>query len=164
MNTTKQILRVCVLLAAVAFLLAYGLERFWWGAFPAFGLGILGQIGGCKQKWTWIVHIFFAGVIILVTIGVFFGLSLILLLFALLGALAAWDLARFQQRIGDTPISAGIRKIEKRHLGLLGLTLGGGSILTSIVLSIHIQISFGIALAFGVILIIILGQIYRLVS
>jgi hypothetical protein len=85
-----------------------------------------------------------------------------LLLLALLCALGAWDLIRFQRRIEHSPFSEGILKIEKRHLTLLGLVLLGGGIFAGVMLTARMQISFGITLVLGVILIISLGGILRL--
>ena len=99
---------------------------------------------------------------VLVIIGAMLDLRSFLLVPAILGSLATWDSARFQQRMGDTPISDSIREIEKRHLGLLTLTLFSGGIIAGVVLTARMHISFGIALVFGVILIISFGQIYRM--
>ena len=84
-----------------------------------------------------------------------------MLLPALLGAVATWDLGRFQQRLGDEPASEIVLQIEKRHLYLLAIALIGGAIFATIVLTFQVQLSFGVMLAMGVILIISLGQIYR---
>ena len=162
MTTTKQVFRVCVIIAVVILLLAYGLDNYWWVVIPVVMLGILGWVGGSAEKWSWGVNLFLAGMIILITCGAFGGLRLYLLLPVILSTLAAWDLIRFQRRIGEVAKSAGIRKMEKRHLGLLGLALGGGGIFASIVLSFQIQLTFGIALLSSVVLIIMMGQIYHL--
>ena len=164
MNYTRQMLLIGVFSASITLLTGYILESIWWGAAAAVGLGFLGWFGQRQQKWYWTIHMFFAGVVLVVLIGVLQGVRLYLLLPAILGALAAWDLARFQQRIADTTVTEGIQIIEKRHLILLGLALGSGAIFTMFVLTTRMQITFSVILALSVILIISFGQVYRMVS
>ena len=164
MNYTKNTFLVGMLMASIALLLAYGIELLWVGAITAIGLGFLGWLGQYKQKWPWTIDLFLAGVVILVTIGVLLGLRLYLLLPAILGALTAWDLARFQRRTRKALISAAIRKIEKRHLSLLALSLGSGVIFAGVVLTVRVPISYGVALVISVVLIISFGQIYRMLT
>jgi hypothetical protein len=153
---------VSILIAPVALSLTYGLEQYWVGSVAALGLGLWGLYAWKKVQSAWIADLFFAGVVLLVTIGGFLGLMTYLLLLALLCALGAWDLIRFQRRIEHSPFSEGILKIEKRHLTLLGLVLLGGGIFAGVMLTARMQISFGITLVLGVILIISLGGILRL--
>jgi hypothetical protein len=153
---------VSILIAPVALMLVYGLEQYWIGAAAALGLGLWGLYGWNKVQSAWSADIFFGGVVLLVTIGGLLGLMTYLLLLALLSALGAWDLTRFQRRIGHSPISKSILKIEKQHLTLLGLALLGGGIFAGLMLTARMQISFGITLVLGVILIISMGEIIRL--
>ncbi len=153
---------VSILIAPVALSLTFGLEQYWVGSVAAVGLGLWGLYGWKKVKSAWSADLFFGGVVLLVTIGGLLGLMTYLLLLALLFALGAWDLIRFQRRIEHSPFSEGILKIEKRHLTLLGLVLLGGGILAVVMLTARMQISFSIMLVLGVILIISLGQIIRM--
>lgn len=161
MNDTRRVSQVGLLTASLALLLAYGMEQLWLGAFIAVGLGFLGWLSQYKHRWYWTIDLFLAGMVLLVSFGTLLGIRLYLLLPAIISALAAWDLIRFEKRIGNIEISEGILKIEKRHLSLLGLALGIGLIFATIVLTIRIQIGFGVVLFLGVILIISIGQIYR---
>ncbi|MFC1996083.1 hypothetical protein ACFLXI_00560 [Chloroflexota bacterium] len=158
----KPALLVGVLTASITLLLAYAMELHWQGAVMAMGLGIVGWFGPKFRKFLWSADLFLAGVLILVTIGVLIGLKVYLLLPATLGALAAWDLTRFQKRVEYITVFDGIQIIEKRHLGFLVLALGSGGIFAGFVLTTRIPISFGIALVCGVILIIILGKIFQI--
>ena len=162
MNDSKPILPVSTLIAALPLLLAYGLEQFWVGAVAAMGLGFWGWYDLKKGKWAWRIDVFLAGVVILATTGALLGLRLYLLLPALLSAITAWDLARFQTRMGDSPTSEKLLDIEKRHLSLLSVAIVGGGVSTAITLAFQFQLSFAITLILGVILVISLGQIYRL--
>jgi hypothetical protein len=164
MTYTKRFFLAAILIASIALTLAYTIELIWLGAFTAIGLGFLGWFGQNKQEMPWINDLFLAGVVIQAIIGTLLGLRPYLLLPAVIGVLAAWDLARFQQRLADAPISDSVRKIEKRHLSLLALALMSGGIFSGVVLTTRIHISFGIALVLGVILIISLGQVYRLLA
>jgi hypothetical protein len=87
-----------------------------------------------------------------------------LLVVAVLGALAGWDLLRFLERINASRSAESIAELEKPHIARLGFALLGGGILAAIALSARIQISFGIALLLAGILIISLGQFVRLFS
>ena len=156
------ILVVSILIAPVALSLAYGLEQYWVGSVAALGLGLWGLYGWKKRQSAWSADLFFGGVVLLVTIGGLLGLMTYLLLLALLSALGAWDLIRFQRRIEHSPLSESILKIEKRHLTLLGLTLLGGGIFAGVMLTVRMQISFSVTLVLGVILIVSLGEIIRL--
>lgn len=162
MNYTKQAILASLLTTSITLILAYSLEQYWVGALITVGLGFLDWFGQSKPKWFWLIDLFLAGSMLLITIGALLGLWLGLLLPALLGAVATWDLGRFQQRLRDEPASEIVLQIEKRHLYLLAFALIGGAIFATIVLTFQVQLGFGVTLALGVILIISLGQIYRL--
>jgi hypothetical protein len=164
MKYTQRIFLVSVIMVVVALILAYGLERLWLGALIAVGLGFFSWLSQYQQKWSWSVHLFLTGIGVLVIAGVLLGLRLYLLFPAVLGALAAWDLARFQQRINDTQRLENLHTIEKRHITLLLLALATGGFLSVMVLVTHLQISFSITLVLGMILIISFGQIYRMLK
>lgn len=161
MNYTRRVSQISLLFASLAILIAYGMEQLWGGAFLALGLGLLCGLSQYKQRWYWIIDLFLVGMVLLISFGTLLGLKLYLLLPAILFALAAWDLIRFENRIGNVEILDGVQKIEKRHLRWLGLALGSGGIFASLVLTVQIQVSFGVALFLGVILIISIGQFYR---
>jgi len=164
MNYTQRIFLISVLIAVFAVLLAYVVNSYWLGALVAMSLGFLGWFGQYKQRWPWSIHLFLSGTVVLVIIGVIIGLNLYFFLPAILSAMAAWDLARFQQRVIDTQGLENIPNVEKRHLSLLALSLGSGGIFAGVVLTMRIQFNFGITLVLGVILIISFGQIYRIVN
>jgi hypothetical protein len=164
MKSTKLVFLISILTASLTLLLAYATDLHWMGAVSAAGLGLMGWLGQYKQKWSWTIHLFLAGVVILIMFAVLIGLKLYLLLPALLGTLAAWDVGRFQRRMEEVPGSEFVQKIEKRHLALLTLTLVSGGIFASIVLAIRVQVGFGITLVLGVTLVISLGQIYRMLT
>ena len=157
------IFTVSNLIAAAALSLAYGLEQYWVGSVAALGLGLWGWYSIKKVQSAWGADLFLAGVVLLVTIGVLLNLITYLLFTALLGALGAWDLIRFQKRIEHSPQSEGILQIDKRHLTLLGFTLLIGGILAGVLGTVRLQLSFGVTLSLGVILIITLGEIIRVV-
>jgi hypothetical protein len=164
MKNTTRLFLISVLLSVTALFFAYGTETLWLGVIVALGLGFFGWFGQHSQTWSWSIHLFLNGSVTLVIIGALLGLQLYFLLPAVLAALAAWDLARFQQRIKETQSTENVQEIEKRHLRLLALVLGNGGILASIVLTTRLQIGFGVTLVLGVILIISFGQMYRMVN
>jgi hypothetical protein len=157
----RVMIATSILIAVAALALGYGLEQFWLGSAAALVLGWWAWYGKKKERSAWSADVFFAGVVLLVTIGGFQGLSTLLLFIAILGALGAWDLLRFQRRIGHVPSSEEIPQIEKRHLALLGLTLLIAVILGGVMGAVRMEISFGVTLFLGVLLIITLGEILR---
>jgi hypothetical protein len=153
--------RVSILTVIVALFLAFGFEQYWLGSVAALGLGWGGWFGLKKARNAWSADLFLAGVVLLVTIGALLDLITNYLLVAILGALGAWDLIRFQKRIAHSPRSEDILQIEKQHLGFLGLTILIGGSLAVVIGIVRMQIGFGVTLISGVILIIILSEIIR---
>ena len=162
MKHTKWILPVSMLSASFLLLLAFGLERYWVGVFAVAGLGFWGWYDFKKREWTWSVDIFLVGALMLVTIGAILRLRLYLLLPTLLFTLVFWDLARFQRRMAGSPASQKLGDIENRHLGLLSVVVIVGGVVALITFAFQVQISFIVILILGVVLVISLGQIYRL--
>jgi len=163
MNFRKLISIVCIMVASGALILAYGLRSDWVGSAAALGLGFWGLYGFYNLQDIWIIDLFFGGAVILVVIGGLIELAIYLLFIALVGALGAWDLVRFGNRMGRAPDQEDIKNIEKRHFILLGLAVVGGMLLAGIMLTARMQISFYATLILGVILIISLGQVVRLI-
>lgn len=161
MINRRLMIAASILVAVAALALAYGLEQFWLGSAAALVLGCWAWYGKKKERSAWSADVFIAGMVLLVTIGGFQGLRTYLLFIAILGALGAWDLLRFHRRVGHAPSSEEIPKIEKRHLALLGLTLLIAVILGGVMGIIRMEISFGVTLFLGVLLIITLGEILR---
>ena len=162
MKHTKWILPVSMLFASFLLLLAFGLERYWVGTIAAAGLGLWSWYDFKKREWVWGVDLFLVGAVMLVTIGAILKLRLYLLLPTLIFALVFWDLARFQRRMADSPASQKLVEIESRHLGLLSIVVILGGFAALITLVFQVQLSFVVILILGVVLVISLGQIYRL--
>ena len=160
MNYTKQFSLLGILIFLISMLFAYGLDFLWLSAITV-ALSLLGWIGNLRMR-SWYIDTSFIGAGILIIIGVLLGLGVSLLLPATLGALAAWDLARFQLRTQSAMDADKIRTLEKRHFGLLALVLVSGGSLAGVLLSFQVQIPFWITLALGIILIISLGKIYQM--
>jgi hypothetical protein len=150
-----------ILIAVAALALAYGQEQFWLGSTAALVLGWWAWSGKKKERSAWSADVFFVGVVLLVTIGTFQGLRTYLLFIAILGALGAWDLLRFHRRVGHAPSSEEMPQIEKRHLGMLGLTLLIAVIVGAVMGIVRMEIRFTVTLILGVILIITLGEVLR---
>jgi len=162
MNYRRLIIATSILTVSLTLSLAFGLEHYWAGSMAALGVGVWGWYGFNKARNVRGIDIYFVGVVLLVTIGGILDLMTVLLFFALIGALGAWDLTRFQKRIEHSPHSESIPLIEKRHLTLLGIALLGGCVLAGIMLNTRAQISFSVTLILGIVLIISLGEIIRI--
>jgi hypothetical protein len=95
------------------------------------------------RGWVWVASL---GIFVFITaagMGVWIGLSPILMAFSVLGSLMAWDLAGFSQRLRGAAPEDNLRRLEKEHL-LRSASLGGaGLVLILLALFIHVRISFG---------------------
>ena len=150
-----------------ALLLAYGLDQQWFGMSVVSVIGLVGGFGWYSKRPVlsdWLISIVWVGIVLAVIMGVLLNLNTILLIFTVIGGLAAWDLVRFDRALAGYPVSEVLLQIEKRHLLLLGSTLLIGGILAVIVTAISVQISFFWVLLLGVVLIFTLSLLVRLMQ
>ncbi len=160
MKRATKALLAGILVATAALLLAYSLGRFWLGATAALAVGLWGWFGA-ERKWDWASDLFLVGVMVLVTLGTLAQLPSFLLLFALLGALAAWDLGRFVQRLRNAPLNSVLPAMEERHLSLLILAIALGGTLSAAGLIIRVPLSFGLTLFLGMALVVLIERTIR---
>jgi hypothetical protein len=93
--------------------------------------------------------------------GAWNGLSHWLALAAVLLALAAWDMGRFTLRMSRVPDPIAAARLERTHLGRLGLALFGGLLLGGLALLVRVQLDFGWALVIAAAAVIALSQAAR---
>jgi hypothetical protein len=129
MKGIRLVLNISIFLASASLLLAYGLGGLWiWST-------VFILAGG-----TWLLAVrrdlpglstgFLAGFIIATVFGCFIHLSLALLIFSLLAALAAWDLDYFTRRLEMVSDGEVARNMERLHLQRIFVMSGSGLILT----------------------------------
>ena len=148
-SVSKIIAIVSILSGTAALSWGYLSVGYW---LAALGIALLGMI--------WLVtHLFaldwFSSWALLfkvaaAAVGIWLGLSPILVVFAVISGLIAWDLSAFQHRLRSTSPTDDISTIESRHLVWLGL-MGGVSLLMSTsagLVEFQFSFSFTLLLAF----------------
>jgi hypothetical protein len=72
------------------------------------------------------------------------------MLAGVVGALSAWDLNHFAQKMRKSGQVKGARALERRHLQRLLIVDGASLLLGAVALGARVEFSFGIALLLGV--------------
>jgi hypothetical protein len=95
------------------------------------------------RRWMWIASPGLFAFVIAAGIGIWIGLSPILMACSVLGSLLAWDLDDFSRRLRGAAPEDDLRRLEKMHLLRLAI-LGSISLsLNLVTLVIHFRIAFG---------------------
>jgi hypothetical protein len=95
------------------------------------------------RRWDWMASIgmlIFCGA---AGLGVWIGLSPVLMAISVLASLLAWDLADFYRRLRRAAPEDDLRSLERLHLLRLAGLAGTSLVLILAALLIHLQISFG---------------------
>lgn len=164
MTRRSSVFILCLLIGTASLFIAFSLSGYWVGAAAALGLAYLGWYGwhGLKKPLNaWSADLYLGAAILLVTIAAFLDLKVYLLFIAVVCAIGAWDLTRFDKRLTHSPSSEDIPRIEKRHLTLLGITGLAAGLMALLIGTIRLQLNFSISLVLGIGLVISLGQIIR---
>jgi hypothetical protein len=111
----------------------------------AIGCFVIGLLWFFSQwrHWAWVASLGLFVFIGAAGIGVWIGLSPILMAFSVLGSLSAWELADFSRRLGSAAPGDDLRKLEKKHLIRLVSLVVVGLALILAALVLHLRISFG---------------------
>ncbi len=130
-----------------------------------FGAGVVGTallalfwLVGLHRGWAKASSLCFYVFGMLDGLSLFLGAPAFLRLISLAAALAAWDLNSFLARLERTqepPLAAQARRSDMLRLAA---ALGGGLVLASGALLIHIQVRFAVALVAGALAILALSQ------
>lgn len=136
----RWILLPGILLPTVILTVGFGSREFWVLALAALAIGLLWlaleairrpEFGGYG----------FAGLGFLAGVGVYDGLSPVLMLLSLTAVLCAWDVSRFQARIARSVEVEDRRRLEKLHLRKLGLTAAAGLALGLLALAVRFSLT-----------------------
>jgi hypothetical protein len=122
-------------------------------AIGCFVIGLLWLLSQWR-RWSWVPSLGLVVFMGAAMLGLWIGLSPILMTCGVLFGLTAWDLADFSSRLHRAAPEDNLRKLENTHLVRLTL-LGLVSLsLSLLAMFLHLQISFGwmFLLAFAVIL------------
>jgi hypothetical protein len=133
---------LCILIGMLPLMAGYyesGLSLIAIGCFIVGLFWLLSQ----WRKWAWVASLGLFCFVSAAGIGIWFGLSPVMMVFSVLGNLLAWDLADFSRRLQDAAPDDDLQKLENNHLVRLA-SLGTISLaLTLTALLLHLRISFG---------------------
>jgi len=141
-------LYAAIILATLLLVLGYALSPAWpWAAFVAVvgGLWLLGQ----WQRWRWAASVGLGLLVVAGALGIWLGVAAGWVLFGLVAALSAWDLAHFARWLGGAERVVGRYEMERRHLRRLLLVDAVGLLLGGVALLVRIQIAFALLLLIG---------------
>ncbi|MFP4345216.1 MAG: hypothetical protein ACLFU8_11020 [Anaerolineales bacterium] len=147
--------------AALTLALAYCLGGVWMGAGITGVLGLLWLLEQQKvtrpgRVWGSLLLLLYVGA---AALGFWLELEGPLLLAGVVVALAAWDLESFVRRVRALPHLPVHETLARQHLGRLLFVSTAGLILGLVALLAPIQLSFGLALVFGLLLFLALAQV-----
>ena len=145
-------------LASIALMVAYALSPYPIVAGVLLGLGIIWQFGRF-YVWKTYLEILFVAHVVAAAIGAKLGLSTGLTLLGVLGALSAWDLHHFAQRLHGTAKIKGKTKLIRQHLQRLSLALIVGVTCVLIALGIPLKLNLWIVIGLGLLAVWSLGQV-----
>jgi hypothetical protein len=95
------------------------------------------------RRWMWIASPGLFAFVIAAGIGIWIGLSPILMACSVLGSLLAWDLDDFSRRLRGAAPDDDLRKLENKHLMRLASLGAIGLVLILAALVMHLRFSFG---------------------
>jgi uncharacterized membrane protein YoaK (UPF0700 family) len=122
------------------------------------GLSVLWGISIWKD-WRWGDTLGLFGFFAFLIGGIYLGAEIWLSLTSAVLTLATWDLSDFFKRLGRAEHVPRRKELVKQHLIRLGFALGAGLSLSLLSLNVQLTLSFGLVLAFGVLLLISLRQV-----
>jgi hypothetical protein len=133
---------ICILAGMLALMAGYYQSALFPVAIACFVIGALWFLSQWRH-WTWAASLGLFVFISAAGVGIWIGLSPILMAIGVLGSLSAWDLADFSRRLGSAAPGDDLRKLEKKHLIRLASLAVVGLALILAALVLHTQISFG---------------------
>ena len=132
----------CILAGMTPLIIGYYQSNLSMVAIGCAGIGLLWLLSQWR-RWTWVATLGLLMYISTAGLGVWIGMSPILMGLSVLGSLLAWDLADFSRRLRSAVPEDDLRSLEKNHLMRLASLGAVGYFLILVALFIHLQISFG---------------------
>ena len=141
MKGIRLFLDASIILACAAQLLAYGLGGFWiWS--PVFILTCCAWLIAVRHDLEGLSTVLFIGIFLSSVFGCLIQLSLALLIFSVVAALAAWDLDYLTRRLELVSDGEVAKEMERQHLRRVFFLTGLGLILTELAVLFRTGFSF----------------------
>lgn len=154
----RKLQPICIGLSTFLIVLSYAINQFWIAAFLITILGILWMVGYLKG-WKWQASVMFTLFIGASAIGLWLNLSQWLILLSVVGAISAWDLDHFTQRMRYAGLVVERPNLEKYHIKRLLVVNLFGLFLSVIALNVEVKLGFGAILLLGMIAVLGLNQV-----
>lgn len=160
----KNSVLISIILATLALGLGYGLNLHWMPALLIAGLGILWLVGQWR-RWAWTTTFGLVSFIGLAAGGIWRALPPIWMLIGTVAALAAWDLARFLQRMEQVEQVGDRSTLSRAHLQRLLVVTGLGLLPGGLAAGAQLKLNFGWAVLLGFLMVVslswVIGSIKR---
>ena len=154
----RKLQPICIGLSTFLIVLSYAINQFWIASFLITILGILWMVGYLKG-WKWQASVMFTLFIGASAIGLWLNLSQWLILLSVVGAISAWDLDHFTQRMRYAGLVVKRPNLEKYHIKRLFVVNFFGLFLSVIALNVEVKLGFGTILLLGMIAVLGLNQV-----
>ena len=154
----RKLQPICIGLSTFLIVLSYAINQFWIASLLITILGILWMVGYLKG-WKWQASVMFTLFIGASAIGLWLNLSQWLILLSMVGAISAWDLDHFTQRMKYAGLVVERTKLEKYHIKRLFFVNFFGLFLSVIALNVEVKLGFGTILLLGMIAVLGLNQV-----
>ena len=141
---------ICIGLATCLFALSYAMSQYRAVSLLITFLGVFWMIGYSKG-WKWPASVIFTLLLGASAIGIWLNLSRWCILLGVIGALCAWDLDHFAQRIRYAGRVMEKRKLERHHIRRLLVVSIIGLLCGTLALKIKIELNFSAVFLFGLI-------------
>jgi hypothetical protein len=151
-----------ILLASLSLALGYQRSPFWPGLLLIIAAGA-GWLAGQGRGWAWLDSLLLVAFVSLAGLGVWLGASAGLMLLGLTAALAAWELQQARHRFAQARHIATEAVLRRAHLRRLALVSGGGLLLGSLALLLHLPLNLASALGLTALIILGLSRVVRTV-
>ncbi len=154
----RKLQPICIGLSTFLMVLSYAINQFWIASFLITILGILWLVGYLKG-WKWQASVMFTLFIGASAIGLWLNLSQWLILLSMVGAISAWDLDHFTQRLRYAGLVVERPNLEKYHIKRLFVVNFFGLLLSLITFNIEVKLGFGAILLLIMIAVLGLNQV-----
>ena len=154
----RKLLLISIGLSTFLMVLNYAINQFWIASFLIAILGIFWIVGSARG-WKWQPSVMITLFIGASVIGLWLKLSQWLILFSMVGAISAWVLDHFTQRMRNAGLVVERPDLEKYHIKRLFIVNVLGILLSFITLNVEIKLGFGAMLLLGFVAVLCLNQV-----
>ena len=154
----RKLQPICIGFSSFLIVISYAINQFWIASFLITALGILWMVGYLKG-WKWQASVMFTLFLGASAIGLWLNLPQWLILLSMVGAISAWDLDHFTQRLRYARLVEERFNLEKYHIKRLFVVNLFSLFLSVIAFNVEVKLGFGAILLLGMIAVLGLNQV-----